>query len=705
MPTAPGAPPLPGDILADIAARVTKTGQARALGVHLLEAAIGVDRWKRVVANAKASGSPRVTVRLWWRHTEGILGQQHWELLHDGNSFLGTAPPGVAIVRVVPPLDGSEPPGPPALIRGAPRLLFAVGTDLHEAEVRPGAEFLGLLKELDDSSRNLTEVRLLTKATRTTLARAMREFKPHALHLVCHGTRAGDQPTLEFRSDLPGQKTASLTAEQLLPTLLVDPANPPLVILSACDTARALGPEMAPFAATLVAHGVRAVVGMSGRVTDQTCRLFARRFGAALVNGLPIADAVADGRSAAFQEGDEPPDTSIDWALPSLFLAEGLDETVSAVQVPEGKTAKHRIDDYSIKRGTGQLPAFAGRVRHLEAFEAVLGAGGPHALMLYANATSVGLRRLSDELTARALRGGHVVVRVPFSAQHDYPQTLVQLLVRLLKSTEVTRRAYLDPDPTDPPAHIRDSELLLAVDTLLPAGHTLSPSWKELRSDPLGWAKFDRHLQALPPRALDDVADHLVNALLKDFTALVRAVRAHSREDPTISTHAQLWLVLPRIERWGDAKKELWTRLIIGNPQILVEEGGHWEPVRVLATRLKDGSGSDELDRLESEFRGPEVDVQEVDAFVAEEEQLAVPWVLLHPRLNREFANQVYVVGREDWHARFCKMRAMLELHALPRFFDDDRFYDVIDFLKDDGVFKADKISDQDLLAALESRR
>src|SRR5262249_55563289 len=148
---------------------------------------------------------------------------------------------------------------------------------------------------------------LLTHATLDSLAQAVKEFTPTVVHIVCHGDIAdvGKQelsPALEFRAKEGSDASIFVDAEKLLANLTIAPGvpHPPAVVLNACSTATSDELRVGrPFAAELVQSGIPVVVGMSGPVSDQACRLFTAGFYSALLESGSVAEAAARGRRAA----------------------------------------------------------------------------------------------------------------------------------------------------------------------------------------------------------------------------------------------------------------------------------------------------------------------------------------------------------------------------------------------------------------------
>ena len=81
-----------------------------------------------------------------------------------------------------------------------------------------------------------------------------------------------------------------------------------------------------------------------------------------------LVTATAEGRRAAFTEG-APPDKSIDWAFPIVFMAGGVEQDYIPVEVEDEDTdpalqIERRIKSYKVERE----PVFCGRYEFMDAY-------------------------------------------------------------------------------------------------------------------------------------------------------------------------------------------------------------------------------------------------------------------------------------------------------------------------------------------------
>jgi CHAT domain len=289
----------------------------------------------------------------------------------------------------------------------------------------------------------------------------IKSFRPHIVHFLCHGQPAQDgaPAALILPKDDPDQgptgeadhvddnepiEEAAYDGDQILKWLSADDTIelPSIVVLSACHTAdgksiaedadepeaptfgRQPGrrPELqswgvheaGPLAARLVEGRVPIVVGMAGAVSDRGCRLFTRRFGAALLEGFPLIAAASQARSAALSEGERAY-KSADWALPVLFMAEAVEPDHVPVLLPAPPEAgshtgvDERIAVYDVER----KPVFCGRHEFFDAYHELVqpvAKGRCSVLAAYSETVESGLghSRLLQELTAQAVRDHHI---------------------------------------------------------------------------------------------------------------------------------------------------------------------------------------------------------------------------------------------------------------------------------------------------------
>ena len=171
------------ELAAAVGAGTPSADQLARYGQLLFEAVLGAGSWAELVE--KAGTDPLLELAV-LAPPDSPAQALHWEALHDGTWFVAargaTRPNGtnllVAVVRLVP-AAGS---GQIAEITHVPRVLFAVGSRLTDPDVRPGAEFMGILRQLEREG-GAVQARTLESATVPALTRLLRDFLPDLLDL------------------------------------------------------------------------------------------------------------------------------------------------------------------------------------------------------------------------------------------------------------------------------------------------------------------------------------------------------------------------------------------------------------------------------------------------------------------------------------------------------------------------------------------
>jgi len=447
---------LPGAYL-HLISQSSGEGGVRHFGRYLFNTLLGEDLWTKI---NQVAGTKPIELALTWPADDSVLNRLPWEVLHHGvvdsqlihEGFLA-ADPDVALTRRVAGTTGEghkidSLPSPP-------RVLFVVGSNLNDPEVRPGAEYLGILRCLEKDNRYLNS-RMLLNATTESLEQTIKSYTPNVVHIICHGLfLQSGSPILEFRSSTGTTDSDYVKAKRLVEVLKTDMdlPLPPVVVLNACLTA--VSEEVAvgrPFAAEMVQLGVPIVVGMSGRVADQACRLFARGFYSALLEGGDIALAAARGRRAAIAHGGYDPNSSLDWALPVLFLSEAVGEARLKIDVDDTEAARLLQAQEFSKRP--DYPVFCGRWDFFQLYDDLM-TGSQHQFMAVSVAVpdntnpaisqpQYGRTRLLKELSAQAMRDGHIPILVSqnWLKQNKWPGSFVQFLNLIAGAVNATVQIF-----------------------------------------------------------------------------------------------------------------------------------------------------------------------------------------------------------------------------------------------------------------------
>jgi hypothetical protein len=634
-------------------------------GRYLYAVLLGDAVWKRVLEMAVAAGVGLIELAIRSSGSDPRLQEFNWELLHGPQRFLAAGAqsagmphsPAIAITRKV--TSAAELPEP---MKFPPRLLFVVGTSLTDKDVKPGAEVLGLLEQLErDGTR--VQSRVLQRKSPAAIRQAMANFRPDMVHFICHGdidTRDGGYLRLE--QNPPAAKNRYFAPDLL--DILMAPQNdsegahfPAVVVLSACfaagGTSAVMGaPAVMPLAVQLVAGGLPIVVAMTGRVSDVGCRLFTRRLGEMLLKeGDGLIAATAEARRASFQAiGASNPAGGHDWAFPAVFLSSRIDRDYVAI-TPErramGDRIRERIKIYRLRRN----PIFCGRYEFADAYDELLRNEDHPVLVAYVESTLSGLgrTRLLQELAARAIRDGHVPCLVASEIPGwTPPKNLAQFAAQLMGAINTARSAFKLNHVSE-----HNSELLKLL--LKKFG---SLELEEYRNSNLLGPKVLERSESFKD-GLVGVTD-LREALKNDLHQLLREIRGV----PGANAGIRALVLLDQVERYDNALPPLLHELLddfgLGTsdeivPVVLVaslktpadqflghwlEQGKPWLMRIVLAPFKEDG-----------------------------EDMLAYQRVLLHPQ-NSPGADRVIPMAfnddaDEDVKAGFCKeFRA--ELRGIP---------------------------------------
>ena len=477
---------------ADLASRIDQgsaTAQdLAAYGQLLFDAAFGEANWRELVELSAAEPYLELAIRGGARREDGADGAiqaLHWEAIHDGDAFVATmgtqTQPGhrlsVGIVRLVPATDGLPEAVAFSAIDRIPRVLFAVGSRLTDPRVRPGAEFMGILRHLEREGGSI-QPRVLESASLLSLGHELTRFKPDVLHLIGHGRWDPAARCVKLQLQAEGMAARAdeyVTAEQVLGVLGESGHTPTVVVLSACQTAALPGGpggdaagtagsiNALPFAARLVAGGVPIAVAMAGDLADTACRVFTRALTHAIDQGMQLVRAVIVGRRAAFYNRDRPDLTeSTDWMLPVLFLSERIPSETRLVDIDATAMIKERARILDLVRE----PVFCGRAEFITAFDRLIDASDPlNVLIAHAgDQGSYGGMRLLRELGARAVRSGRVPVLLgpcdeepPTNRQElagQFRDKLEEIRVNLGLADREVRAVAVAADPQTKPRHL-----------------------------------------------------------------------------------------------------------------------------------------------------------------------------------------------------------------------------------------------------------
>lgn len=607
--------------------------------------------WPLVRGHADAVRGQAVELALRWPAEATDLHRLVWEAMRDAEGPLAGHPSGVvAVTRLVPGRARSV-----RTVTGIPSVLFATSVALTDPTIRPGAMYMGLLRELDLAGR--CRAHAVAPVSAEGLHAAYERWRPDVVHVVAHGVPrpGGDAAVLLTGPDGGPQE---VDADGLLAALTAGGVQPLAVALSVCHTGSpgAAGgsadssADAAPLAARLVAGGVPVVSAMAGEVSESACRLYTRRLAAAVHDGQPVVLASAHGRRAALL-GSEQPSADIDWALPALYLAEHVDPGHRLVDA----TTSAALTRLSAQLDLRREPVFIGRQDVLQAADdAVEPDGAVNVIAVTAKGSTSGLggTRLLQEIGWRVLRDGHVPLLMgPYQDPRATPTTSWSL-VHTVVSRLVVVAQQLDLSPFVP--------LTLAFE-LGDEADALSTAVEGAgvhRS--LARATLHRAVNRL--RTWPGVVDpSILRALLsQDLAELAR--RAAAGWGPPFGAHSRVVLLCDDVHEWaavggGGPHDGVAADTALGCLlQVLGGGGLEATPVVLTASTTLGAGGSVALWTANGR---PGMRVFPMDDLTPEERVLGYQWVLLHPwttkpEEERELFGRVYTPrpGRTaNWEA------------------------------------------------------
>lgn len=161
-------------------------------------------------------------------------------------------------------------------------------------------------------------VEFLEPADLDTLRSVLLDRRVHVLHFMGHGEYVPTTDTSLLYLDGPQGRSRSVTARELIETIHDFP-DLRLIVLNACETARAGGGNANPYsslAPALMRAGLPAVLAMQLPISDAAAIAFSESFYRRLSAGDPIDAAVTEGRLAVARRDRD----SAEWAVPALFM-------------------------------------------------------------------------------------------------------------------------------------------------------------------------------------------------------------------------------------------------------------------------------------------------------------------------------------------------------------------------------------------------
>lgn len=441
-------------------------------GRYLFCTLLGEATWRAIDAASKGC----IELMLEWPPEETALNRLPWEMMHSGDDFLAARPRYALSRRVAVSPDVAAANKAKLQSFGAPpRVLFVIGAGMGDAAfdaLKPGAEYLGILRGLRQGALGLNHLPLVG-ASALRLQATVESYQPDVVHFICHGEPNG---TLELVDDDRPEARHSLDAAALHALLhppgvpsCADPAvpygGPQIAVLSACHSAadggyalEDVGQVSFPLAVDLVRKGIPLVIGMAGEVADAACRLFSRSFYESLLSDGRVGCAAARGRRAGLLYGHDGR-SSLDWALPCVFVSSALAEPRVTIQARSLEAPWHRLAQ---ELACDKFPAYYARLDVARQFELLMADGAMQlkldsrksdlqVLGLSTRASpehQLGRSRTLRDLAAKAARNGHVplVIDEDLAVEGDWPKDIENFISYIVRASRATLVQLGDPD-------------------------------------------------------------------------------------------------------------------------------------------------------------------------------------------------------------------------------------------------------------------
>lgn len=257
---------------------------------------------------ARAQGNLRIQLDT---REAGALHSLRWELLHDGDQFLGLSTR-VSLSRHV----AATEPGRSTAFRLPLRLLLMVSAPPDVALLDGAREQATLEAALAPLTMSgLVEIDVVAGSSFGALRRRLRAAanagRPHHVwHFIGHG---GDD-ALVMTDDTGGRRDVS-SAE--LETLFKEHPTLALVVLNSCDGVQFHDDgTTSGIAAALLSCGAPAIVAMQEPISDPAAILLAEELYGALSDGAVLDTALIEARRAIFFQPNQR-----EWHIPVLLMA------------------------------------------------------------------------------------------------------------------------------------------------------------------------------------------------------------------------------------------------------------------------------------------------------------------------------------------------------------------------------------------------
>ncbi|HEV8485779.1 MAG TPA: CHAT domain-containing protein [Blastocatellia bacterium] len=209
-------------------------------------------------------------------------------------------------------------------------LAYCQPSDLPTIDGDPidGNEVIAKIKTHIKSAENI-RIEDVMNPTFDELQEAIKLHKPHIFHFVGHGKDGGiyvmmtAQEIKEHHDLFSEQKESKWIGPKTVGALFVAP-KPQLVFLESCEGAKSRAGSMSNAALELIDSGISAVVAMQFEIQNGEALRFSSKFYSLISAGIPIDEAVAEGRRV-LATNPEHRDDALGWndrrfGTPVLYL-------------------------------------------------------------------------------------------------------------------------------------------------------------------------------------------------------------------------------------------------------------------------------------------------------------------------------------------------------------------------------------------------
>jgi hypothetical protein len=280
-----------------------------------------------------------VGLRLRLRADDDKLAALPWEFLYDGRDFVSLSP-WSPVVRSYPQA------GTPRSLDSLSRLRQCIMTADVTGNMEAGVE-IEVLQKLGSGAGQL-EIEVVQEVTWPRFREVVARDDFDVLHFIGTGSGGLDEAqmlALLATEQDPAQETQGVRPYELVRTAALAEAlrSGPrlrLIIFSACDTDRIAGELTARLGGSSPA-----IVGMRGKIINDSCIAFSAGLYRGICAGLPLEAAVTQGR----QEIDMYSPGSREWGLPVLHMGASDGTMLSRPSIsPQAQVLPEGALDFSV---------------------------------------------------------------------------------------------------------------------------------------------------------------------------------------------------------------------------------------------------------------------------------------------------------------------------------------------------------------------